>query len=50
MLDGRRIVDQALPLVGVLGQTRQHAVERGGHRVESGEEEQVADVDDFLGG
>ena len=45
----RRVVDELLPLLGVLGEVGEHAVERRGDGVEPGEEEQVADVDDVLG-
>ena len=48
--DERRVLDQLAPVVGVLGQEREHAVERGRDGVEAGDEEQEADVQDVLAG
>ena len=48
MIDGSSTMP--LPLLGVLGEVGEHAVERGGHRVEPGDEEQEADVEDLLAG
>ena len=36
------------PIVGVLGEVAEHAVERRRHGVEAGDEEQEADVEDLL--
>ena len=52
LLDGVRdelgVLDELAPLLGVLGQEGEHAVERGRDRVEPGDEEEEADVEDVL--
>ena len=52
MADGndRGVVDDPLTLLGVLDQVAEDAVEGGGHRVEAGDEEEEADVEDVLAG
>ena len=45
MGDHRRVVQKLLAVAGVLGQEGHHALQRGRHRVEAGDEEQIADVD-----
>ena len=42
--------DELAPVLGVLGQEGEHAVERGRDRVEPGDEEEEADVEDVLAG
>ena len=44
------VLDELAPLLGVLGQEGEHAVEGGGDRVEPGDEEEEADVEDVLAG
>ena len=48
--DERRVVDDLLPVLGVLGEEAEHAVERRRDGVEPGDEEQEADVEDLLAG
>ena len=42
------VLDELAPLLGVLGQEGEHAVEGGGDGVEPGDEEEEADVEDVL--
>ena len=48
--DDRRVVDDLLPVLGVLDEEAEHAVERRGDGVEPGDEEQEADVEDLFAG
>ena len=48
--DERGVLDELAPVLGVLGQEGEHAVERGGDRVEAGDQEEEADVEDVLAG
>ena len=54
LLDGVRddvgVLDELAPVLGVLRQEGEHAVERGRDRVEPGDEEEEADVEDVLAG
>ena len=46
----RRVGDELGPLLGVLAQVAEEAVERRAHGVEAGDEEEEADVEDVLAG
>ena len=48
--DDLRVLDQLAAMLGLLGQVGEHAVERVGHRVEAGDHEQEADVQDLVVG